>query len=496
MTQPIREIEAVGFLSDGKAKGHLIGGRQVPSQSGRVFDTFNPANGKRLTQLSEGSAADVDAAVRVARAAFEGPWSRWTPYQRQSLLVKIRDLIEANFDELAMIETLDMGAPLSRTKNLKGPILQMIMYFSSQTMGASGETLGNSLPGNVTTMTIKAPVGVVGGIIPWNGPLISQWWILGAALATGCTVVMKPAEDASLSVLRVVELLHEAGMPEGVVNVVTGFGAEAGEALARHPDVDRVAFTGSTVTGRKIVEASAVNMKKLQLELGGKSPDIVFADADLDKAVPGAAMAVFTNSGQVCYAGTRLFVQRSIQEEFTARLAEFSKTLRVGDPLDANVQLGPLISQKQLDRVLGYVEGAPGEGAKLASGGARVGGDLSSGYFVEPTIFTDVTNSMRIAREEIFGPVISVIPFDTAEDVLTMANDTEYGLGGAVWSRDMSTALKMVHGLHSGTVWVNCYGMVDPNVGFGGIKMSGYGVKGSRNHIDAYLYAKSVYIAG
>ncbi|TWG92055.1 aldehyde dehydrogenase (NAD+) [Mesorhizobium sp. J18] len=437
---------------------------------------------------------DVDAAVVAARAAFEGPWSRWTPYQRQCLLVKIRDLVEANFDELAIIETLDMGAPLTRTRNLKGAILQMIMYFSSQTMNVAGETSGNSLPGNITSMSIKAPVGVIGGIIPWNGPLISQWWVLGAALATGCTVVMKPAEDASLSVLRVVELLHEAGMPEGVVNVVTGYGAIAGEALSRHPGVDRIAFTGSTVTGRKIIEASATNMKKLQLELGGKSPDIVFADADLDKAVPGAAMAVFTNSGQVCYAGTRLFVQRTIQEEFTQRMAEFAKTLKVGDPLDSSVQLGPLISQKQLDKVLDYMHGAPKEGATLAGGGERLGGELASGYFVEPTIFANVTNSMRIAREEIFGPVISVIPFDTADEVLTLANDTEYGLGGAVWTRDMSTALKMVHGIHAGTVWVNCYGMVDPNVGFGGIKMSGYGVKGSRGHIDAYLYSKSVYI--
>ena len=496
MTAAIRQISSIGFLADARPKGHLINGQPTASLSGKTFETLNPATGEVLAHLAQGDQADVDAAVRAARAAFEGPWSRWTPYQRQLLLVKVRDYIEANFDELAMIETLDMGAPLSRTRNLKNAILQMIMYFSSQTMNVSGETLENSLPGTVTSLSIKAPVGVIGGIIPWNGPLISQWWILGAALATGCTVVMKPAEDASLSVLRVVELLHEAGMPEGVVNVVTGYGAVAGEALARHPDVDRVAFTGSTATGRRIVEASAVNMKKLQLELGGKSPDIVFADADLDKAVPGAAMGVFTNSGQVCYAGTRLFVQRSIQREFTERVAAFARTLKVGDPLDSAVQLGPLISQKQLDKVMSYVRGAPGEGATLAAGGERIGGDLANGYFVQPTIFADVTNSMRIAREEIFGPVISVIPFDTGDEVLALANDTEYGLGGAVWTRDMSTAMKMVHGIKAGTVWVNCYGMVDPNVGFGGIKMSGYGVKGSRSHIDAYLYSKSVYING
>jgi aldehyde dehydrogenase (NAD+) len=308
--------------------------------------------------------------------------------------------------------------------------------------------------------------------------------------------VLKPAEDASLSVLRVVELLHEAGVPEGVVNVVTGYGSVAGEALARHPGVDRVAFTGSTATGRRIIEASAVNIKKLQLELGGKSPDIVFADADLDKAVPGAAMAVFNNSGQICYAGTRLFVERKIQDEFVERVTAHAKSLKVGNGLDPDVNLGPLISKKQLDRVLGYVDGAPGEGARLAGGGKRLGGDLAKGYFVEPTVFADVNNDMTIAREEIFGPVISVIPFDDPDEVLRMANDTEYGLGGAVWTSNVSTALKMVHGIKSGTLWVNCYGMVDPAVGFGGIKLSGYGTKGGPNHVDSYLYSKSVYMNG
>ena len=489
-----RDIAFPDFVSASTPKAHLIDGKAVATRSGRTFETLNPATGAVIARLTEGDAGDVDLAVKAARRAFEGPWSGWTPYQRQSLLVRIRDVIEANFEELAMIETLDMGAPLARTRNLKNAILQMIMFFSTQTVNTGGLTLPNSLPGKMTTMTVRAPVGVIGGIIPWNGPLISQWWILGAALATGCTVVLKPAEDASLSVLRVVELLHAAGMPEGVVNVVTGYGAVAGEALARHPDVDRIAFTGSTMTGRRIIEASAINMKKLQLELGGKSPDIVFSDADLDKAVPGAAMAVFTNSGQVCYAGTRLFVQRSIQEEFVERVSAFAQTLRVGNGLDPDVDLGPLISQRQLEKVIGYIDGAPGEGARVAAGGARLGGDLSGGFFVEPTILADVSNAMSVAREEIFGPVISVIPFDNAEEALGLANDTPYGLGGAVWTRDMSTAFKMVHGIKAGTVWVNCYGAVDPAVGFGGIKESGYGVKGGPNHVDAYLYQKSVYI--
>jgi aldehyde dehydrogenase (NAD+) len=494
MTAAPRDIAFPDFVSASTPKAHLIDGKAVATRSGRTFETLNPATGAVIARLTEGDAGDVDLAVKAARRAFEGPWSGWTPYQRQLLLVRIRDVIEANFEELAMIETLDMGAPLARTRNLKNAILQMIMFFSTQTVNTGGLTLPNSLPGKMTTMTVRAPVGVIGGIIPWNGPLISQWWILGAALATGCTVVLKPAEDASLSVLRVVELLHEAGMPEGVVNVVTGYGAVAGEALARHPDVDRIAFTGSTMTGRRIIEASAINMKKLQLELGGKSPDIVFSDADLDKAVPGAAMAVFTNSGQVCYAGTRLFVQRSIQEEFVERVSAFAQTLRVGNGLDPDVDLGPLISQRQLEKVIGYIDGAPGEGARVAAGGARLGGDLSGGFFVEPTILADVSNAMTVAREEIFGPVISVIPFDNAEEALGLANDTPYGLGGAVWTRDMSTAFKMVHGIKAGTVWVNCYGAVDPAVGFGGIKESGYGVKGGPNHVDAYLYQKSVYI--
>lgn len=481
------------FLST--PKGHFIDGRMsAPEGASELFETFNPATGKVLARLAEGTASDVDRAVAAARTAFEGEWSRWSPLQRQQLLIRIHDVMEANFEELALLETLDMGAPLSRTRSLKPAILQTILYFSSQTMNVGGQTLPNSLRPGITTMVLKAPIGVVGGIIPWNGPLISQWWILGPALATGCTAVIKPAEDASLTVLRTAELLAEAGVPPGVVNIVTGHGATTGAAVAAHPGIDRIAFTGSTETGKRIVEASAVNMKRLQLELGGKSPDIVFADADLDAAVPGAAMAVFNNSGQICFAGTRLFVERKIQDEFVARIADFGKTLRVGNGLDADVQLGPLISARQLDRVLGYMEIAGQEGAELVSGGARIGGALAEGYFVEPTIFANVSNDMRIAQEEIFGPVISVIPFDEPEEVLAMANEIDYGLGGAVWTRDLGKAMKMVHGIRTGTLWVNCYGLIDPGVGFGGVKMSGYGQKGGPSHVDAYLYQKCVYL--
>jgi aldehyde dehydrogenase (NAD+) len=494
MTTHLRDIDPARVLPGATPCGHIIDGKSVPALSGKTFAALNPATGREIAHLAEGGPEDVDMAVAAARRAFEGPWSRWTPTQRQALLMRVAQMLDDRFDDLALLETLDMGAPLTRTRMLREPIRQMIMFFATQALNIKGETLQNSLPLNIQSMTIKAPVGVVAGIIPWNGPLISQWWVLGGVLATGCTAVIKPAEDASLSVLRMVELLHEAGMPEGVVNVVTGHGAVAGEALARHPGVDRIAFTGSTETGRRIIAASTVGMKKLQLELGGKSPDIVFADADLDKAVPGAAMGVFNNSGQICYAGTRLFVQLSVQEEFVERLKAFTATVRVGDGLDPTVQLGPLISQKQLDRVMGYVQGATAEGARLAAGGQRPGGDLAGGFFVTPTVFADVSNDMRIAREEIFGPVISVIPFDDAEDALRMANDTEYGLGGAVWTRDVSTMFRMVNGIRSGTVWVNCYGAVDPAVGFGGVKNSGYGVKGGAEHLDLYLYRKAVYI--
>ncbi|RQR32191.1 MULTISPECIES: aldehyde dehydrogenase [Burkholderia] len=481
------------FLSR-ERHGLWIDGQAVPAASGQTIETRDPSTGQVLGHLADGGDVDVDRAVRAARAAFEGPWSRWTTYERQAFLYRAHEAMERNFDELAEIESIDMGAPISRTRATKASILKMILFFAAQAGNITGETLQNGLPGEVATMSIKAPVGVIGGIIPWNGPLGSQWWLVGAVLASGCTVVLKPAEDASLSVLRAVELLHEIGLPPGVINVVTGLGHVAGAALARHPDVDRIAFTGSTETGRKIIEASAVNIKKLQLELGGKSPDIIFADADLDKAVPGAAMGVFNNSGQICFAGTRVFVQRQIVKEFCARVADFAKSVRVGHSLDAGAQLGPLISERQLERVMSYVRVGAEEGAELVCGGERLGGPFADGYFVTPTVFANVDNRMRIAQEEIFGPVLSVIPFDTIEEAIRLGNDTQYGLGGAVWTRDISTALRVVKGIHTGVMWVNCYGLIDPLVGFGGTKFSGYGAKGGRAHLDTYLYSKCVYI--
>jgi aldehyde dehydrogenase (NAD+) len=407
---------------------------------------------------------------------------------------KVCDILERNFEELATLESLDMGAPLVRTRAMKNTVLQTVQYFASQALGWSGSTIPNSLPGNVTTLTLKAPVGVVGGITPWNAPLVSMWWIMGGVLASGCTGVIKCAEDASLTTLRTAELLLEAGVPPGVINVVTGLGAEAGAALAGHMDVDRVSFTGSTVTGREIIKASVSNMKRVQVELGGKSPDIVFADANLDKAVPGAAMGVYNNSGQICSAGTRILVQRSIHDEFVARLVDYTKRIRVGEPFDPAAQLGPIVSRRQLDRVLDYVSIGQREGAVLAAGGQRLGDELSEGFYIAPAVFAGVDNGMRIAREEIFGPVASVIPFDTVDEALRLANDTEYGLGGAVWTTDVATTMKAMHGIKAGKIWINCYGLADPAVGFSGVKYSGYGVKGGAQHIDNFLYEKSVYM--
>ena len=485
--------QAQSFLS--RDVHHLvIDGQSVPAASGKTLTTVNPSTGEVLARLAAGDQSDVDRAVLAARKAFNGQWSTWTPYERQALLTRIAQVLDERFEELIQIEAMDMGAPVSRLRNTKPALMKMLSFFASQAANITGETLMNGIPGNVTTMTLKAPVGVIGGIIPWNGPLGSQFWIIGAVLASGCTAVLKPSEEASLSVLRVAEILHEAGMPAGVVNVVTGLGKDAGHALAAHPDVDRIAFTGSTETGRRIIEASTVNIKKLQLELGGKSADIVCSDADLDKAVPGAAMGVFANSGQICYAGTRVLVQRSIVDEFTERLLAFIDTLRVGHSLDAAATMGPVISQPQLDKVLSYIDVGRDEGAELLRGGQRLDGELGNGYFMQPSVFGGVTNEMRIAREEIFGPVLSILPFDDVDEAIAIANDSEFGLGGAVWSQNLSTALRVVHGVHTGTMWVNCYGYIDPLVGFSGTKLSGYGAKGSAAHMDTYLYTKSVYI--
>ncbi|MCW6511455.1 aldehyde dehydrogenase family protein [Lichenifustis flavocetrariae] len=482
------------FLT-GKPKRLFIDGKWVEAVSGKTFETHNPSTGDVLASVAEGDSADIDRAVAAARRAFNGPWRKFKPYARQALLLKLADLIEAHLDELATLDTLDMGAPIARTGGSRQRVLGLLRYYAGQATSIHGETIENSLPGEYVSYTLKEPLGVVGAIIPWNSPLISSVWKIGPVLATGCTVVLKPAEEASLSPLRLAELCQEAGIPPGVVNVVTGYGETAGSALTRHLDVDKVAFTGSHVTGQKIIQASAGNLKRLSLELGGKSPDVVFADADLDAAVPGAAMAVFANSGQICSAGTRLFVEQKIYEEFTARVADFSRTLRVGNSMDSETQIGPLVSSEQLDRVTGYLSLGQQEGARALSGGAQLTeGDMAKGFFVPPTVFADVKDDMRIAQEEIFGPVISAIPFTDFDEVIERANKTTFGLGSGVWTRDLSRAHRMAARISAGSVWINCYQAMDPAVPFGGYKMSGYGRESGKQHVDEYLNVKSVWI--
>jgi len=482
-------------FADGSYKKMLIGGKWVDAASGKRFETHNPATGELLATVAEGDAEDINRAVAAARRAFEGPWSKVRPFERQNLLLKLADLVERHFDELSELDTLDMGAPISRTRGNRLRVLGMLRYYAGQATAIHGETIENSLPGEIFSYTLKEPIGVVGAIIPWNGPLAATIWKIGPAIATGCTVVLKPAEEAPLTSLRVAELAMEAGVPAGVINVVPGFGETAGAALASHPDVDKVAFTGSHVTGQSIVKASAGNLKRVSLELGGKSPDIVFADADLDSAVPGAAMAVFANSGQICSAGTRLFVEDKVYDEFVGRVAEFGRKLQVGNGLDPNTQIGPLVSQQQLDRVSGYLDIGQKEGATALAGGARLTeGALSKGYFVPPTVFANVEDTMRIAQEEIFGPVISAISFKDPDELIQRANATSFGLGSGVWTSDVSKAHRVARALRAGSVWVNCYQAMDPAVPFGGYKMSGYGRESGKQHVEEYLNVKAVWI--
>jgi phenylacetaldehyde dehydrogenase len=470
----------------------LIGGQWVEAASGKTFETYDPATGQVLARVAEGDREDIDRAVKAARQAFEyGPWPEMLPAERGQVLWKLADSIEQHLEELAQLETLDNGKPLNISRKSEVPAtVDMFRYYAGWATKIEGATIPISVPrSKYLAYTLREPVGVVGQIIPWNFPLSMAAWKLAPALAAGCTVVLKPAEQTPLIALRLGELIMEAGFPDGVVNIVPGYGETAGAALASHPGVDKIAFTGSTEVGRLILNAAAGNLKKVSLELGGKSPNIVFADADLSAAISGSTSAIFFNQGQSCVAGSRLFAHKSVFDQVVDGIAERTKKFRIGPGMDPSANMGPVISREQLDRICGYLDSGAKEGAKAVVGGHRIG---DKGYFVEPTILVDVKPEMKVVREEIFGPVLTAIPFSDPEEVVNFANDTMYGLAAAVWTRDISRAHLMAAKLRAGTVWINSYNIFDPALPFGGYKQSGWGREMGHEALELYTQSKAV----
>jgi aldehyde dehydrogenase (NAD+) len=483
-----RKTAAAEFLA--RPQQLLIDGRRVPSLSGRTFKSLNPATEQVIATIAEGNEADVDAAVAAARRAFEGPWRTMRAAERGHILFKWAELLKQHADEIVELESLDAGKPIAAVLRQDFPAaVDTLTYYAGWADKISGDVV--STRDDALTYTVREPVGVVAAIVPWNFPLMIGMWKLAPALACGCTVVMKPAELTSLSALRIAELALEAGLPQGVLNIVTGPGRTAGEALVNHPDVDKVTFTGSPGVGRGIMKGAAGNFKRVSLELGGKSANVIFDDADLDAASKAAASGIFFNAGQVCSAGSRVLVQETVYDEVVERLTARARTIRMGDPADRATALGPVISEKQMKSILDYVDIGQKEGALLTTGGERVG---NRGYFISPAVFANVKHEMRISQEEIFGPVVSVIKFRDEADALRIANGTAYSLAAGVWSRDMGRVQRFAKKARAGTVWINTYGYTDARLPWGGERDSGLGREHGTAAIENFTEPKAVWM--
>ena len=477
-----------------KAGEIFVAGKWQAPLSGETYQPINPANEEPLAAIGKGDERDIDAAIAAARKAFdEGPWPKMSPHERGRIVWKLGDLIQQNLDEMARLESLCTGKTMFDSGKVEIPFAaEVFRYYAGWASKIHGETL--QLRDTAFTFTLRHPVGVIGAIVPWNFPFLLSSWKLAPALAAGNTVVIKPASQTPLTALKFAELCQEAGLPDGVLNVVTGPGGKIGMAMVRDPRVDKIAFTGSTEVGKQIMREASGTLKRLSLELGGKSPNIVFADADMEAAVRGAMTGIFYNKGEVCAAGSRLFLEQSIHDEFMSKLTDRVKTFKVGDPMDKATRMGPVVSKAQMETVLGYIETGKREGAQLVAGGQRASVGNGKGYYVEPTIFDGVSNTMTIAREEIFGPVLSVIPFKSVEEGIAQGNATSYGLAAAVWTRDVGKALRAAKAIRAGTVWVNAYNLFDAALPFGGFKESGFGREMGSVGLDGYTEVKTVWV--